>query len=101
MRLNVQAAHEVRVQVTDPEGRTLPGYTFADAEPLRGDELFWTPRWRNRRLEELTRQVVCLEIRLHQARIYAVRGDFVPTIPSAARRYAETGTEPQFQPGLE
>ncbi len=101
VRLNVQAAHEVRVQVTDPEGRSLPGYTFADAEPLRGDELFWTPRWRNRRLEELTRQVVCLEIRLHQARIYAVRGDFVPTIPSAARRYAETGTEPQFQPGLE
>ena len=34
-------------------------------------------------------------------RIYAVCGDFVPTIPSAARRFAETGTEPQFQPGLE
>ena len=31
VRLNVQAAHEVRV--TDPEGRPLPGYTFADAEP--------------------------------------------------------------------
>ena len=101
VRLNVQAAHEVRVQVTDPEGRPLPGYTFADARPLRGDELFWTPRWRKRRLQELTRQVVCLEIRLHQARLYAVRGDFVPTIPSAARRFAETGTEPRFQPGLE
>ena len=45
--------------------------------------------------------MVCLEIRLHQARIYAVRGDFVPTIPSAAWRFAETGKEPQFQPGLE
>ena len=87
--------------MTDPDGRPLVVYTFADAEPLRGDELFWTPRWRNRRLAEPTRQVVCLEIRLHQARIYAVRGDFVPTIPSAARRYAETGKEPQFQPGLE
>ena len=101
VKLNVQAAHEVRVQVTDPEGRPLPGYTFADAEPLRGDELFWTPRWRNRRLEGLARQVVCLEVRLHQARIYAVRGDFVPTIPSAAQRYAETGREPLFQPGME
>jgi len=32
---------------------------------------------------------------------YTVRGDFVPTIPSAARRFAETGQEPRFQPGLE
>ena len=89
------------MQVTDPEGRPIPGYTFADAEPLRGDELFWTPRWRNRSLERLTRQVVCLEIRLHQARIYAVRGDFVPTIPSGARHFAETGSEPRFHPGME
>ena len=101
VRLNAQAAHEVRVQVTDPEGRPLPGYTFADAKPLRGDELFWTPRWRKRRLQELTRQVVCLEIRLHQARLYAAHGDFVTTIPSAARRFAGTGREPRFQPGLE
>ena len=36
-----------------------------------------------------------------QVRIYAVRGDFVPTIPSAARRYDETGREPRFQPGME
>ena len=35
VRLNVQAAHEVRVQVTDPEGRPIPGYTFADAERRR------------------------------------------------------------------
>ena len=89
------------MQVTDAEGRPLPGYTFADAEPWCGDELFWTPRWRNRRLEGLTRQVVCLEVRLHQARIYAIRGDFVPTIPSAARRFADTGREPLFHPGME
>ena len=60
VRLNVQAAHEVRVQVTDPAGRSIPGYTFADAEPLRGNELFWSPRWRDRGLDRLAGQVVCL-----------------------------------------
>ena len=101
MRLNVQAAHEVRVQVTDPEGRPIPGYTFADAEPLRGDELYWAPRWRDRGLKRLAGQVVCLEVRLHQARIYAARGDFVPTIPGGVRHLARIGTEPRFHPGRE
>jgi hypothetical protein len=45
--LNVLAPEgEVRVQVTDPEGHPLPGYTFADCLPFTGDAIAWHPTWR-------------------------------------------------------
>lgn len=40
------AAGEVRVQLLDASGRPLPGYTFAECDPLTGDELGRTVTWR-------------------------------------------------------
>ena len=80
-RLNVQSGHEVRVQVTDAQGKTIEGYGFEDCEPFSGDELFWEPRWKNSvRLADLGERVLRLEISLENARIYAIRGDFLPLL---------------------
>ena len=98
-RLNVQSGHEVRVQVTDTEGKVLEGYGFADCEPFKGDALFWTPRWKNGRgLNELSKTVMRLEIELNNARLYAIRGDFIPMSTRETRRFLETGAEPVDRP---
>ena len=100
-RLNVQSGHEVRVQVTDTEGKVLEGYGFADCEPFKGDNLFWTPRWKNGRgLNELSKTAVRLEIELNNARIYAIRGDFIAMSSGETRRFLETGAEPVHRPGF-
>ena len=101
VKLNVQSGHEVRVQVTDIFGDPIEGYTFDDCESFRGDDLFWTPRWRNsRRLADLARQFIRLEISLNHARLYAIRGDFVPTTQREAQRCMEKGEEPVARPGF-
>ena len=98
--LNVQSGQEVRVQVTDVEGQTIEGYSFDDCEPFSGDALFWEPRWGNGvRLAALGKQLLRLEISLENARIYAIRGDFVPLASREVRRFLETGEEPIPCPG--
>ena len=99
-RLNAQSGQEVRVQVTDIQGKTIEGYSFDDCEPFSGDELFWEPRWKNRPgLSALAKQLLRLEISLENARIYAIRGDFVPISTREVRRFLETGEEPINNPG--
>ena len=94
-RLNVQSGQEVRVQVTDTQGKTIEGYGFGDCEPFLGDELFWEPRWKNRPgLSALSGRLLRLEISLDNACLYAIRGDFVPVSNRDVRRFNETGKEP-------
>ena len=94
-RLNVQSGQGVRVQVTDVQGQTIEGYGFDDCEPFSGDELFWEPRWKNGvRLAALGKQVLRLEISLENARLYAIRGDFLPISDRQAHRFIDNGEEP-------
>ena len=100
LRLNVQSGHAVRVQVTDMLGKTIEGYSFDDCEPFSGDELFWEPRWKNRSgIAGLGKQVLRLEISLENARLYAIRGDFLPISNRQAHRFIENGEEPILHRG--
>ena len=86
LELNVLAPDgEVRVQVTDINGDTLPGYSFADSIPFIGDNLRWEPHWKeNRSLHNLAERTLRLEVLLDNARLYAIRGNFqVLTAPEA------------------
>ena len=101
VRLNVQSGNEVRVQVTDIEGRPMEGYGFADCPPFNGDELFWQPRWKNGKgLSELAGKALRLDISLNHARIYAIRGDLLPVTIREAVQFQESGEEPHRQPGF-
>lgn len=100
LRLNLQSAHDARVQVTDVQGQTIEGYGFEDCQPFVGDELFWEPRWQNDiRMADLSNRLLRLEISLENARLFAIRGDLFAPSSREVRRYLETGEEPKPVPG--
>lgn len=94
--LNVQApAGWVRVQVTDPKGNPLPGYTFADSTVLHDDQTSWIPTWKDgKTLAALADQMIRLEIQLENARLYAIRGDCFTCSLADLHRY-KNGIRPQ------
>ena len=75
--LNVQAPYgEVRVQLSDIEGQPLPGYTFDQCQPFRGDSTAWQPQWQNQAgLAEHVGTPLRIDVRLYHARLYAIHGD--------------------------
>ena len=78
LRLNVAAPYgDLVAQLTDLYSRPLPGFAFDDCTALHhGDSLDWPLRWRGHDLREVVGQVVRLEVRFRNARLFAVRGDF-------------------------
>jgi hypothetical protein len=68
----------IRVRVLDEKGNEMPGYGFNDCIPLLGDELFWSPKWKNGKtiagVKSYKRRQ--LEIEITTGEIYAIRGDF-------------------------
>jgi len=76
LKLNVLAPlGEVRVEISDIQGKELTGYSYAECVPFSGDSLAWTPTWRNASLEQLAGRMVRIGIRLVNARLYAIRGN--------------------------
>ena len=75
--LNVQAPYsKVRVQLSDVEGQPLPGYTYDQCEPFRGDSTAWQPRWQDQAgLADLVGRPIRIDMRLYHARLYAIHGD--------------------------
>ena len=67
---------EVRVEVTDVEGKPIEGYGMAECAPFRGDDVFWKPRWKQRAdlAQAMARgQTIRLRIKLFHAELYAIR----------------------------
>jgi hypothetical protein len=75
LTLNVDAAHgEAAAQVTDPDGKPLPGFRFEDCRPIRADALDAPIHWKHP-LRRLRGKPVRLEVRLQNARLYALGVD--------------------------
>ncbi len=70
------------MQVTDVKSVPVPGYTFAECQPFSGDDTAWRPVWQEQRtLGGLEGgRALRIEVELNNARLYALRGDFVPMI---------------------
>ncbi|MCG3148727.1 MAG: hypothetical protein PCFJNLEI_02172 [Verrucomicrobiae bacterium] len=100
VELNIQApAGWVRVQVTDPRGQPLPGYTFSDSEVLHADRPAWTPTWKDgKTLAALADKMIRIEIQLENARLYALRGDYVECRLSDLIRLEKSGIRPTREP---
>ncbi len=100
-RFNVQSDHEIRVRVTDAQGAVAEGYDYADCIPFRGDALDWSPRWVGQPgLRAFAGQAIRLEVELNAARIYAIRGNFLPLSGRETRDFLSTGTQPIPRPGF-
>ena len=100
--LNVQSqSGEARAQITDPKGTPLLGYSFADCLPFSGDDTAWTPVWNSgKKLRAQSGKTVRLEVQLKNARIYAIRGDFVPLVAGQCWRVDEEGLVPDPKIGF-
>jgi len=77
LTLNYQAPMgQLLVQVSDMARRPIKGYRFEDCIPLQGDELSARVRWkRNPDLSSLIGKRIRLEVRMCDARLYAIRVD--------------------------
>lgn len=91
----------VRVQVSDPRGNPLEGYTFDECRLFHGDSLAWRPSWSSgRKMGDLAGRIIQLEIEMNSARLYALRGDFEVLNPYQLHACEETGRRPAPRPGF-
>ncbi len=100
--LNIDAsAGAARVRLLTPEGHSITGYAFDDCLPLTGDEVAWTPRWKNgKTLSALAGTMLRCDIELRQARLYALRGDFVLSRLVDVRKFQKEKVIPSRRPGF-
>ena len=70
--LNVTAGEggRVRAQLLDGEGKPIPGFTFDDCEPLRGDHLAAAVRWKGGRPPSSRRPPASAQIEMEEATLY-------------------------------
>lgn len=70
--INAIADGEIRVEVLDRNGATLPGYAAADCNAVRGDSTRHHVSWRSREtLEALSGREIRLRFTLSRSRLYA------------------------------
>ena len=68
------AAGWLKVEILDGEGRPLPGYTLADADPVFGNRIRHPVAWKGRRtLAELAGQPVRIRFVMRDMKLYAFR----------------------------
>ena len=91
----------MRVQVTDHLGKPLQGFQFDDCVPLAGDQTAWTPKWRSgNTLARQAQRPVRIEVELRNARLYALRGNFVPMTGAETYRLLGDKQVPEIRPGF-
>lgn len=70
--VNAKARGEIRVRVTDRDGKPLPGFDWEDGKPIRGDAVSCPLEWKHADLTSIRNRPVRLEVSLRQAHLYAL-----------------------------
>ncbi|HNQ90601.1 MAG TPA: hypothetical protein PKM73_18460 [Verrucomicrobiota bacterium] len=78
LNVRVPPGGHVRVQVLDPAGRPIPGFSKTDHDPVRGDTLAAPVRWK-RPISALAGKPVRFEFSLEQAQLFAF--ELHPSLP--------------------
>jgi hypothetical protein len=81
LSLNVRAPYgRVRVQLCEPDGSPIPGFTYDECVPFTGDDLFYRPVWQGGHtaagLASGPERQVKVAVELLHGDVYALRGDF-------------------------
>jgi hypothetical protein len=72
MLLNARVRGELRVEVLDPEGKPVPGYTGEECLPVRGDGTRLALRWKDRAdFDALRGRPIRLRFTLRDGGLYA------------------------------
>ncbi len=102
LKINLVAlGGEACVQITDSQGAPLAGYAFDDCKSFSGDALYWEPRWKeDLTIAALPERTLRVEVRLNNARLYAMRGNFSILTGAETYRYESLGEKPRPRPGF-
>lgn len=66
-------AGEIKVQISDKEGKPISGYTFSDCSPIRGDELKYPLTWRGKTEISISKgKPIVVQFRMNQAKLFAL-----------------------------
>ena len=85
----------------DDRGEIIPGYSYEDSIPFRGDSVNWEPKWSgNKNMSQLAGKVIKIGLRISNGRLYAVRGDYQFLTIAESRRYIVSGDQPKPRPGF-
>ncbi len=72
LQVNANATDgELKVRVSSPRRRPLPGFDYDDFQPFSGDSVRHTVRWKNRSMNELKGETVRLEFFLDDADLFS------------------------------
>jgi len=71
MTVNAAVADQLRVRLLDEAGRPIPGFDADDCEPIHGDSLTHSAKWKAA-LSALRDRPVKIEFILHDAQLYAL-----------------------------
>ena len=71
---STSAGGQVRVEVQDASGKALPGLSLDDSEPIFGDEVARTVKWKSgMTLNQHSSQPVRLRIEMFDADLYSLK----------------------------
>jgi hypothetical protein len=74
LRINAQVEGQLRVEVLEADGRTIPAFSRADCNPIQGDGTDRLVRWQGKpSLETLRGRSVRLRFHLAEGRLYSFR----------------------------
>jgi hypothetical protein len=74
LNYSTSAAGMLRIEITDAEGKPLPGYSLEESAEIVGDEFEGTARWRSGSdVSKLAGRIVRLHLVLKDADLYALR----------------------------
>ena len=69
---------EIRVQLCGTRNNPIPGFSFDDCVPFRGDTTAWTPQWKERTLDEARGRLCNLQVELYDGCIFGISGAMMP-----------------------
>ncbi len=87
----------IRFQICDGGAKPIPGFTFDDCVPFTGDSLAHKPQWKKHALSELKGEGIRIELKMHNATLFAVHGDFRPHHAAVAQ--VSYGNPKMVKPG--
>ena len=81
LNFSTSAAGSIRLEILNPDGTRIPGYTAADCVPIYGDEIDRVVRWRGKRdLTSLAGQPVRLRFVMSECDLYSLRFESLPLV---------------------
>ena len=74
INMATSAAGSIRVEIQQPDGTPIPGFTIAECDEIVGDQIEHTVRWAGRSdLSQLANQAIRLRFVLQDADLYSIQ----------------------------